>query len=445
MSRLPVNLKVTAVTGALVLLGSSLALSGSGALAAASPPGASPQPDHGRQWANTWMAAVTHGDATGSTNAGLNNQSVRLIVHTTVSGAQVRIRLSNEDGDQAVTVGHATVAKPDLSTPVLSDIDASSLHELSFGGQASAVMNKGAELLSDPVDLAVGSQQDLVVTVYFPTPTGPTTFHSTSRQNNFVGPTDLADAVGGEGFTVTRTCCWFFLSGVDVLRHTNFGPVVVLGDSLGEGNGSTLNANTRWPNLLYARLAGARGNDAPAVLNASLAGNRLNHEGSEPGAGGFPGYNELGTNTLARLDDDVFDQIGVRTVITDLGINDIWMSDDSAAAIIATLRQVNQQVQEHGALSLVATLAPYKGNGGPGVWTPEKEATRQAVNDYLRHSSEFDGLIDFDSVLRDPADPERLLPAFDSGDHIHPNDLGNQAMADAISLQMLLRAPGPVA
>jgi lysophospholipase L1-like esterase len=444
MSRLPSNIKVAAVTGAVLVLGSSLALTGSGGLAAASSPGASPQPVQGRQWANTWMAAVTHGDATGSTNAGLNNQSVRLIVHTTVSGAQVRIRLSNEDGDQAVAVGHATVAKPDLSTAVLSDIDASSLHELSFGGQPSAVMNKGAELLSDPVDLAVDNEQDLVVTVYFPTPTGPTTFHSTSRQNNFVGPTDLADAVSGAGFITTRTCCWFFLTGVDVLRHTNFGPVVVLGDSLGEGNGSTLNANTRWPNLLYSRLLAARGDDAPAVLNASLAGNRLNHEGSEPGAGGFPGFNELGTNALARLDDDVFDQIGVRTVITDLGINDIWMSDDSATAIIATLRQVNQQIQEHGALSLVATLAPYKGNGGPGVWTPAKEATRQAVNDYLRHSSEFDGLIDFDSVLRDPADPEQLLPAFDSGDHIHPNDLGNQAMADAISLQMLLRAPGPV-
>jgi len=443
----PSNVKTAAVTGTVVLLGSALVLTGSGGFAAATSPGAAvtPQPSHGRQWANTWMAAVTHGDATGSTNAGLNNQSVRLIVHTTVSGDRVRIRLTNEDGDQAVTVGHATVAKPDLSTAVGSDIDPATLHELSFGGQASMVMNKGAELLSDPVDMAVGSQQDLVVTVYFPTPTGPTTFHSTTRQTNFVGPTDLADAIDGSGFITTRTCCWFFLTGVDVLRHTNYGPVVVLGDSLGDANGSTLNANTRWANLLYARLAAARGNDAPAVLNASLAGNRLNHEGSEPGAGGFPGFNELGTNTLARLDDDVFDQIGVGTVITDLGINDIWMSDDSATAIIATLRQVNQQIKEHGARSLVATLAPYKGNGGPGVWTPEKDATRQAVNDYLLHSTEFDGVIDFDSVLRDPADPAQLLPAYDSGDHIHPNDLGNQAMADAITLTSLLQTPDPVA
>jgi lysophospholipase L1-like esterase len=440
MLRLQFNPKITAVTGALVVAGSTLVLTGSGGLAAAG----SPDPVHGRQWANTWMTATTHGDLAGSTNIGFNNQSVRLIVHTTVSGAQVRIRLSNEDGDQAVTVGHATVAKPDLSTPAVSDIDASTLHELSFVGQPSAVMQKGAELLSDPVDMAVGNQQDLVVTVYFPTPTGPTTFHGSSRQNNFVGATDLTQDVTGAGFTITRVCCWFFISGVDVLRHTNYGPVVVLGDSIGDANGSTLNANTRWPDLVYTRLLAARGNDAPAMLNASLAGNRLNHEGTEPGAGGFPGFPELGTNALARLDDDVFDQIDVRTVITDLGINDIWMSNDSADAIITTLRQLNQQVKEHGAVSLVATLAPYKGNGGPGVWTPEKDATRQAVNAYLLSSTEFDGVIDFDSVLRDPADPAQLRPAYDSGDHIHPNDLGNQAMADAVSLQMLMQTPDPV-
>ncbi|MEO7260796.1 MAG: SGNH/GDSL hydrolase family protein [Jatrophihabitantaceae bacterium] len=405
---------------------------------------AAPQPDHGRQWANTWSTATTHGNLAGSTNVGFTNQSVRLIVHTTVSGAQLRVRLSNEDGDQAVAVGHATVAKPNVSTAVGSDIDPTTLRQLSFGGQPSAVINKGGELLSDPVGLAVEREQDLVVTVYFPTPTGPTTFHGTSQQTNFVGATDLAEDISGAGFTITRTCCWFFLSGVDVLRHTNYGPVVVFGDSLGEGNGSTLDANTRWPNLLYARLARARGNNAPAVLNASLAGNRLNHEGTEPGAGGFPGFPQLGTNALARLDDDVFDLTRIGTVITDLGINDIWMSEDSAAAIIASLRQVNQQVKEHGARSLVATLAPYKGNGGPGVWTPAKDATRQAVNAYLRDSDEFDGLIDFDQVLRDPADPAQLLPVFDSGDHIHPNDLGNQAMADAIVLSTLLQAPDSV-
>jgi lysophospholipase L1-like esterase len=437
--------KATAITSTMVLLGSFVVLNGSGGFASADSSHPTPQPDRGRQWANTWMTPTTHANFTGLTNTGFTDQSMRMIVHTTVSGAQVRIRLSNEDGEQAVTVGRATVAKSDPSTSQVSDIDPTTLRQLSFGGQPSAVMNKGSDLLSDPVDLPVGREQDLVITMYFPIHTGPVTLHATTRQTSYFGPADLTQDVSGAGFTRERACCYFFLAGVDVLRHSNYGPVVVFGDSMAEANGSTLNANRRWPNLLYSRLAAARGESAPAVLNASLSGNRLNHEGTEPKADVAPGFPELGTNALARLDDDVFDQTRVGTVITDIGICDIWMSDDTAEEVIASLRQVNQQVKEHGMRSLVATFAPYRSDEvGAAHWTPEHEARRQAVNDYLRTSDEFDGLIDFDMVLRNPADPERLLPAYDSGDHFHPNDLGNQAMADAIDLSMLLQAPDPV-
>ena len=214
--------------------------------------------------------------------------------------------------------------------------------------------------------------------------------------------------------------------------------MVVLSDSIGDGNGSTVNANRRWPDLLSDRLLADRPDPrTPGVLNLSLAGNRLNHEGTEPGDGNYPGYYQLGPNAAARLNEDVFPQTGVRTVVTHLGINDIWMSNDSPEAIIATLRQINQQLQQRGLTSLVATLTPYEGHGAPGVWTPQKEATRQAVNAYLRGSREFDGLLDFDRVLRDPARPSQLLPAYDSGDHIHPNDAGNQALADAVPLRLL--------
>lgn len=431
----------TAITSSLLLAAATIVIGGGGIAASATAGHAGPDhhPAPKLVWANTWMAAVTHGDSAGSTNAGLNNQSVRLIVHTTVSGGAVRIRISDQHGDQAITVGHATVAKPNTSTASEADIVPSTLRELKFDGAASTVIHQGATVLSDPVPLPVGSQQDLVVSIFFPTPTGPTTFHSTSRQTNFVGPTDLADQTDGTGYTTTRTCCWFFLSGVDVLRPATAGPVVVFGDSLGDSNGSTLDANTRWPNLLYARLNRTWGPAAPAVLNASLAGNRLNHEGTEPGAGGFPGYAELGTNALARLDTDVYAETHVQTVITDLGINDIWMSDDSSAAIIATLRQLNQQLQEKGIRSVVATLGPYKGMLPAETWTPEKEATRQAVNAWIRSQHEFNGVVDFDQVLRDPADPAQLNPTLDSGDHIHPNDLGNQRMADAVSLGLLRR------
>lgn len=390
-------------------------------------------------WAGSWAAAVTRGNATGLTNTGLNNQSVRMVVHTSVGGPRLRVRLSNSYGEQAVRVGRATIARPNTATAAdHSDIDPASLRELRFNGAASATMNRGAELLSDPIDFPVGDQQDLVLTVHFPTPTGPVTFHGQSRQTNFIGATDLTSAADGAGFTIRPNCCWFFLSGIDVQRRHSPGALVVLGDSIGDGNGSTVNANRRWPDLLADRLIDARPDvRTPGVLNLSLAGNRLNHEGPEPGAGGFPGYHELGPNAVSRLDEDVFAQTDARTVVTHLGINDIWMSGDSAESVIAALRQINQQVKARGLRSLVATLTPYEGHGNPGVWTPEKEATRQAVNAYLRGSDEFDGLLDFDRVLRDPAQPSRLLPAYDSGDHIHPNDAGNQAMADAVPLRLL--------
>ncbi|WP_197698569.1 SGNH/GDSL hydrolase family protein [Micromonospora viridifaciens] len=393
------------------------------------------------EWAASWAAAVTRGNTVGLTNTGLNNQSIRMTVHTSVGGDRLRVRLTNLYGEQAVKVGHATIARPNTATvDDRSDIDPVTLRELTFNGTSSATINKGAELLSDPVGFPVREQEDLVVTLYFPVLTGPVTFHGQSRATNFIGASDLTTASDGAGFTIKPDCCWMFLSGVDVERRRSPGAVVVFGDSIADGNGSTVNANKRWPDLLADRLIDARPEvRTPGVLNLSLAGNRLNHEGPEPGAGGFPGYYELGPNALARLNEDVFPQTGVRTLITHLGINDIWMNGDSAESIIASLRQINQQAKARGLTSLVSTLTPYEGHGASGVWTPEKEATRQAVNTWLRGpgAQEFDGLIDFDQVLRDPGHPSRLLPAYDSGDHIHPNDTGNQAMANAVPLKLL--------
>lgn len=390
-------------------------------------------------WVGSWATGMAHGNATGSTNAGFNNQSVRLIVRPTVGGNQIRIRLSNIYGDGPITIGHATVALPNNATPEQSDINPNTLRQLTFNGATQRVAPKGTELLSDPVDMAIDDFQTLVVSVYFPAPTGPTTFHGTSRQLNFVGATDLTNEAGGAGYTITRTCCWFFLSGVDVLRHKANGAVVVLGDSIADGSGTTMDANKRWPDLLAERLVDVTHNGkVPSVLNVGMAGNRLTHDGPEPLGAGIPGFNELGVSALARLNEDVFPQAGVRTVITHLGINDIWMSNDSADTIVAALLQINQQIKQRGLRSVVATLSPFEGLATvPGAWTPEKEATRVAVNAALRASTEFDGLIDFDALLRDPAAPSKLLPAYDSGDHIHPNDLANQVMADSIALNLV--------
>lgn len=419
--------RAVAVTAALTLAGSSLA----GA--------SSSQSRHDDAWVGTWATAVTHGDATGSTNTGLTDQSVRLVVRPTVGGDKIRIRLSNIYGEKTVTVGAATVAKPNKSTPELSDIDPNTLRTLTFNGSGSASMVKGSELLSDPVNLRLGTLDDLVISLYFPENTGPTTFHGSSIQDNFVGPTNLVTQPGGAAYTLTRHCCWFFLSGVDVQTDDSAGSIVVLGDSITDGTNSTFNANNRWPDQLAERLAAAAGHKPfPSVLNAGLAGSRLNHEGTEPSDNGaFPGFGEVGVNSLARLNEDVFAQTDVRTVITELGINDIWMSDDSAAEIIGALRQVNAQAKERGLRSLVTTITPFEGLSGTDSWTPAKEATRQAVNSYLRSSDEFDGVLDFDKVLRDPAAPSKLLAALDSGDHIHPNDTGYQAMAASVPLNLV--------
>ncbi|OLF19200.1 GDSL-type esterase/lipase family protein [Actinophytocola xanthii] len=407
--------------------------------------GAASEGRHGvsRDWTGSWAAAVTRGNLSGSSFVGLNNQSVRMIVHGSVGGSKVRVRLTNLYGEKAVTVGRATVAKPNTATPELSDVDPSTLRELTFGGSASFVMPKGAELLSDPVDLRVGNDEDLVVSVFLPTPTGLTTFHSTTRQNNYIGPGDLVSDPGGAGYTTQRTCCWFFLAGVDVLRDNGAGSVIVFGDSLADGHGTTFNGNMRWPDQLFDRLQRkVHRRDLPGVLNISRGGARLNHDGLEPGDGGFPGFPELGDNAFSRLDEDVFSETAAHAVVLDLGINDIWMNNDSADAVIASIRQLNQQIRQRGYTVLVGTLGPFEGlNGGTAlVWTPEKEATRQAVNEYLRtHRHEFDAVVDFDKVLSDPANPSKLKPEYDSGDHIHPNDLGAKAMAEAVPLHLVVR------
>jgi lysophospholipase L1-like esterase len=389
-------------------------------------------------WAGSWAAATTAAEAAGSSHNGFTNQSIRMIVHLSVGGDQVRIRLSNAFGQGTLAIGHATVAKPAAGATSVSDIDPTTVHDLTFQGQTSTNILKGDELLSDPVAMHVDNLSNLVVTIFLPTATGPVTWHAISKENTFIGPGDLTTAPTGTPFTLTKACCWYFLSGVDVLRSIPNASVVVLGDSLADGSGNTLNANANWPDDLAKRIITQTGPLAESVLNESLAGNRLDHEGTETGDGGFPGLVQLGTNTASRLPASLYAQNHPHTVLFALGINDIWISDDSSAAIIATIRRIAADVHEHGMRFVVGTLGPFQNfDTADVIWTPEKEANRTAVNAFLRTSHEFDGVVDFDKVLRDPANPAALSAAFDSGDGIHPNDAGSQAMANAIPLALL--------
>ena len=308
------------------------------------------------------------------------------------------------------------------------------IHPVTFGGSASIQIPAGAQILSDPVAMRVRPLQELAVSVYLPGRTGPATFHSDAQQVNWVSaPGDHAADQGAGAFT-TPTESWYYLSDLIVGSSGAHGTVVAFGDSITDGVGSEVGANARWPNDLARRLD-ALGGPALAVADEGIGGNRV-----------LTGSRWFGISAEARFGPDALDQPGVRDIIVLEGINDIGFSavpphpgtDVSAAQIIAGYRQLIARAHARGLKIFGATLPPFR---GAGDYTAAGEAKREAVNHWIRTSGAFDGVIDFDAVMRDPADPLMLNPAYDSGDHLHPNDLGYQVMADAISLQMLL--PGP--
>ncbi|GAA1395578.1 SGNH/GDSL hydrolase family protein [Catellatospora coxensis] len=380
------------------------------------------------EWVGSWSAAPT-GAGAGLSGTGFADQTIRMIVHTSVGGSAARIRLSNTFGTGAVTIGHATVARPDAATPALTDVLPASVAELTFNGAPGITIPKGGQIVSDPLPVAVPELSDLVVSIYLPVATGPATWHWTSRQATYYGSGDTAAEPTGATLTGTRNS-WFFLTGVDVLSRRSPGSVVVLGDSITDGSQSTINGNARWTDRLAARLlAGHAPHTEVGVLNQGLAGNAVSHDGTEIG------YAELGVNGLARLQRDVLSQTGVQTVVLALGINDLQIYADPADKVIGGLRQLAAQARLAGVDVVISTITPFEGFSS---WTPEKEQSRLAINEYLRtHRAEFTGVVDFDQLLRDPAAPSKLRAEWDSGDHIHPNDAGYQAMADFVPLWLL--------
>ncbi|HEX6360935.1 SGNH/GDSL hydrolase family protein [Actinophytocola sp.] len=368
-------------------------------------------------WVGTWAASPGAGVA--NTPNGFPNHSIRNVVHTSIGGTHARVRLSNTFGTTPLTFGHVTVAVAASGTSPAAR--PGTMRTLTFGGQRSVVVPAAAEVLSDPVRLTVPRDGDLLVTTFTPTPSGPATFHAFTGQTSFFTPNgDFADQESGAAFT-EQTSVWHYVTGVDV-RSGAPGSVMVLGDSITDGVGMTNNSNNRWPDLLSDRLRGRLG-----VLNAGISGNRLLLD--VPGSG-------FGRNALARFADDVLSQGDVRTLIILEGINDIQQTPHQTdpAMLISAYRQLLSQAKARGIRVIGATMLPFK---GWRVWDETLEATRVSVNEWIRTSGEFDAVIDFDRVTRDPADPQRMLPAYDVGDHLHPNDAGYRAMANAVDLSKL--------
>jgi lysophospholipase L1-like esterase len=356
---------------------------------------------------------------------GFENRTLRLILRPAIAGSRLRLRICNSYGKAPLTLAAVQIAARLSAAKIAPD----RARIATFGGVRSVRIGVGESALSDPIAMPVKAGMDLAVDLYLPGSTGPPTWHMEANRTSYISSAgDHAGAAGWDGATATRS--WFFLCGLDVTAPESARAVVALGDSVTDGARSTLDSAGDWPSVLSGRLAAAGRSDI-AVINAGISGNRLLKDGT-------------GESALARFDRDALDVASVRTVILLEGGNDIGSMPAlmppavAAAGIIDGYRQLIRRAHDAGVRIIGGTLTP---TGGSGYGTPRRQATRERVNDWLRsfagQPDGFDAVIDFDAALRDPAHPERLRPAYDSGDHMHPSDTGYRAMAEAVDLALL--------
>lgn len=396
---------------------------------------ATASPHGSLSWVGAWGTSPTTVPASDTTS--FEDQTLRQVVHLSVGGTSLRVRLSNEFGTEPLVVGEARVAR---RAGTGSSIDPHTDRRLTFGGRTSVTVPAGAPLLSDPVVLPVRADSDLVVSIHLPKRTRGNTVHAFPYQDGWVA---AGNVTGARDITPTAVLGkWHFLTGVSVAGRGE--AVVTLGDSITDGAETTRNANRRWPDLLARRFQQDRQLRHLGVVNQGIAGNRLLHDPNPPTGHPGEGYAAyFGQSALRRFDRDVLAQPGVGHVVVLLGVNDLGHPGNgaplsekvSAEDIIGAHRQLIARAHAAGVRIYGGTILPFK-DDTLGFYSPENEAARQQVNEWIRTSGEYDGVIDFDRATRDPADPARLLAAYDSGDHLHPNDAGMAAMAEAVPLRL---------
>ncbi|MEU6666701.1 SGNH/GDSL hydrolase family protein [Streptomyces sp. NPDC046727] len=359
----------------------------------------------------TWAASA---DRLGEGTAG---QGYRLVVRTSVGGSDLRVRFTNAFGDRPLTLDRVHAGLRDQGAALRPG----SNRPLTFGGARTVTVPAGAVAWSDPLPGRIPAGTDLVVSLRTPDAAGPATGHWMAMQTSYTGQGDHTAEESGANWTRT-TGSWWYIDSVAVRpARPAVGAVVALGDSVTDGRQSTTDLDRRWPDYLARRLEGA-GTAVRGVANEGISGNKVLADGA-------------GQAALHRLDRDVLSQPGVRTVFLFEGVNDLKADTGvTAADLIDGYREVARRAHAAGTCVVVATVGPFK--GWP-EWDPAAEAVRQEVNRFLRGSGDFDAVTDFDRVLRSPYDPERVLPFFDGGDHLHPNDKGMQALADAVDLDSL--------
>jgi lysophospholipase L1-like esterase len=351
----------------------------------------------------------------------LEDQTVRMVIHTSLGGRRIRVNLSNAQGRPLVHLGSAHIALHKTGGAIVPGTD----RAITFNGQPSCVLLPGVLTVSDPIDMQVPPFADLAVSLYFPHETGTPTDHRLGLHTAYISK---GNVTGQEIMPEsTTTFAYLWLAGLDVLAPADAFTIVALGDSITDGFATTLDANRAWPALLAKRLSSKKGTQLASLVNQGISGNQVLRDGA-------------GISALARFDRDVLSIAGVRWVILLEGINDINIrgradgpdvltSDD----LIAGYRQIIERSHTHGIRVVGATLTPEE---GVPTMSERGEKIRQTVNQWIRTSGVFDAVVDFDAVIRDPSRPVRVRPDFDPGDHIHPNDAGNQAMADAFDLKL---------
>ena len=396
----------------------------------------------GDDWITTWAATPAPRWSEGNpapygVPESLEGQTVRQVARISVGGGKIRVVLSNEYGSTPLTIGAGSVAIAGKNGAL-----AAPGTRLTWGGRSSVVVPPGAPIVSDPVDIRVASLASLAVSIYLPEKTSLSSVHWDGNQTTYISaPGDFTQASAfPPAATLPRR---LFLSGIQVEAGPGSRAIVTFGDSITDGACSTLDANARWPDRLAERLQ-QTGHSDIAVVNEAFSGNRVLMNG-------------MGVNALARLNADVLSQPRLSTVVFMMGINDIGWPGEKAITpadreptaddIIMGYQQVIDRVHARGARILGATLTPFtdtnKGTPTEGYYTPEKEKIRLAVNQWIRTSGRFDGVIDFDHVLEDPARPGQMQGAYDCGDHLHPNDAGYAAMASAVDIGQLLKPSRP--
>ena len=382
---------------------------------------AQPSQDH-PDWVTTWSTSPSTLPPDAPADNTLDNQTVRLIVHTSIGGEAMRLRLSNTHGDRPVAVGAVSIALQASGAELVPG----SSRSITFSGQQAITIPRWATVISDPIEMDVPQSTNLAVSLYLPEESGFITTHALSNQTNYVS------SVGNHAATTNLPVAdespgWPFLTAIDVIAESPTRAIVTLGDSITDGWGSTDSANQRWPNHFAHRLYRDDNIHDFAVVNAGISGNRVTTEGNAT----------FGQNLQARFERDVLALSNVSHIVLLEGINDIGMSSRTAALvsaeqIIAGYRQIIARAHARGIKIIGATLLPYE---GAAYYTDAGNRVRLQVNEFIRNSGEFDGVIQFDTVVADPANPNRIRPDF-TEDNLHPNDAGYRAMADSIDLDL---------